>query len=79
MASITRRADIDRITAEAVNVRVGRSLLTLIAALLYLVGWTAAKVSYGLWIALVWSFTAIRIGWQDAQTTSRLRHQRGTA
>lgn len=82
MASLLDRVDIDRISKEAREIRIGRTLLTLIAALLYVVGWTAAKVVIVmlvalrvLAVALAWTFAATRLGWQDAWASSARRRQ----
>jgi hypothetical protein len=39
-----------------------RVLLTVLAAILYALGWLAGKV----WAALVWVGTAVQVGFQDA-------------
>lgn len=41
-----------------------RLLLTVIAALLYAIGWVAGVVS----LLVVWCFTALAVGWDDART-----------
>lgn len=41
-----------------------RLLLTVIAAVLYAVGWFAGVVS----LLVVWCFTALAVGWDDART-----------
>ena len=40
-----------------------RLLLTVIAALLYVVGWVAGKVS----LMLGWIWSAVSVGWDDAR------------
>jgi hypothetical protein len=58
--------DIGRITAEAREVQFRRAVLTALASVLYAVGWIVRKVFAVLWLVLTWSWTAIRLGWQDA-------------
>ena len=57
--------DIERISREAARVQFRRVLLTIIASLLYGLGWLAAKFFVVIWRALVWSFVAVKLGWQD--------------
>lgn len=41
-----------------------RLLLTVVAAVLYGLGWSAGVVS----LLVVWCFTALAVGWDDART-----------
>lgn len=54
-----------RVTAQAPDVHVGRLLATVLAALFYALGWTAAKTVRVVVFALAWSFTAVRLGWRE--------------
>jgi hypothetical protein len=65
MATVLERVPVDRISAEAREVHVGRTLLTLVAGFFYLLGWLAAKVVGG----AVWCLAAIRVGWREARTS----------
>lgn len=47
-----------------VSLRVGRAVLTGIAAVLYAVGWAAGAV----WLAVSWPALAVFVGWRDATT-----------
>jgi hypothetical protein len=60
---------LDRITAEARDVEIGRAILTLIAAVLFAIGWVAAKVVGVVWLSLAWSATAVRLGWSEARAS----------
>lgn len=51
-----------------------RGLVTVLAAVLFGVGWLAGKV---LWPALIWSATAVRLGWDEGRKP--MGGQRGTA
>lgn len=44
-----------------------RLLLTTIAAVLYALGWLAGLVS----LLVVWCWTALAVGWDDARTLRR--------
>lgn len=68
--TVLEHVPIDRITAEARQVNFRRFALTLLAGLLWLIGWTAGKALGGVWLALAWSVTAIRVGWAEARPTS---------
>jgi hypothetical protein len=64
MATVLDRVPVDEITAQAREVRFGRTLLTVLAAVLYFVfGWLPGKI----WLALCWCGVAIRTGWRDAR------------
>jgi len=77
VANVLDRVPVDRITVEARQVRVGRTVLTMIAAVLYGIGWAAAKLLGSLWLALAWSGTAVKIGWTEARKPTG--GQRGSA
>lgn len=62
---------LDRITAEARQVQFGRVLLTVIAGVLFGIGWIVAKTFAVLWLALTWSATAVKLGWQEARTPTQ--------
>lgn len=64
------RVPVDRITTEAREVHFRRTVLTVLAGLLWLVGWSAGKAFTAVWFALAWAWTAVRLGWSDARTTS---------
>lgn len=57
----------DRITAEARQTHFWRTVLTILAGVLFGVGWLAAKAVGVLWLALAWSAVAVRVGWQEAR------------
>lgn len=62
---------LDRITVEAREVDFRRTFLTVIAGVLFGIGWVAAKVVGVLWLAVAWSVTAVRLGWSEARASSR--------
>lgn len=76
MAHVLDRVPVDRITVEAREVNLGRTFLTLLAGLLFGIGWVGAKVFGGLWLVLraigfglAWCGVAVRLGWRQARTS----------
>lgn len=66
MATLDQLLDSDRvdeISRQARQVDVGRVLLTLIAAVFYVIGWTAGKAV----LAVVWCAVAVKVGFQEAR------------
>jgi len=63
VTTILQRVPVDRISADAREVHVGRALLTVIAAVLFAVGWVTARVFLG----LAWCGVAVKLGWQEAR------------
>jgi hypothetical protein len=66
---------VGRITAQAREVHFWRTVLTIIAGLLFGVGWLAYKSLAVTWLAAAWSACAIREGWRSAKSgqTRRVR------
>lgn len=60
----------DRITREAREVHFVRTLLTALAGLFWLLGFSVAKALGGLWFAAAWVATAVRLGWSDARAAA---------
>lgn len=60
-----------RIEFAAVAGKAGRLLLTVLAAILYSAGWTVRKVFVVTWLALTWSWAAVRLGWREAAPKPR--------
>jgi hypothetical protein len=59
----------ERITVEARKVHFWRTVLTVIAGILYGAGWLAYKVLAGTWFVLAWCGAALRVGWHEAHST----------
>jgi len=59
--SVLDRVDVDRITAEARQVRFGHTVLALVAFLLI---WAGRLAGYA-WLVPVWCALAVREGWRD--------------
>lgn len=77
--SVVEAVPVGRITEQAraasVQVHPGRVLLAVFAALFMALGW----VAYQTWFAVVWSCTAVKVGWQVAQESRRTAEARGPA
>lgn len=69
------RDRVERITVEARDVQFGRAVLTAIAAVLFGLGWLAAKAVGVVWLAVAWSWTAVRLGWTEARGQKPARAQ----
>lgn len=71
MTAVARRplpyARVQTITAQARDVHPGRVVLTLLASLLFALGWAAFKVCAVAWLALAWCAVAVREGWREAR------------
>lgn len=57
----------DEITEQARKVRFWRTVGTVLAGLLFAVGWAAAKACGLVWLAVAWAGTAVKLGWQEAR------------
>ena len=68
--AVLERVPFDQITEQARQVQFTRTVLTVLAGLLYAVGWLSAKTLGGLWLALAWSVTAVRVGWVEARSST---------
>lgn len=68
MATILARVPLAEINTQARDVHFGRTLLTVIAAVLFGAGWLAAKVVAAVWLAVAWSAVAVKVGWHEART-----------
>ena len=69
MTTILDRVPVERITAQAREVHAGRTLLTLLAAFFFALGWVAFKTCALLWLAAAWCAVATREGWREARKT----------
>lgn len=67
MTAILSRVPVDQIGSEARRIRLGRTLLTVLAAVFFTAGFAAAKVVTGAWLAFTWSAAAAKVGWQEGR------------
>ncbi|HEV8652562.1 MAG TPA: hypothetical protein VG276_25055 [Actinomycetes bacterium] len=70
---ILDRVPLDRVSAEAREVHLGRALLTLLVGVFWLTGWLAGKAT----LAVGFAWAAAKVGYQDARTTPGGRPPRG--
>lgn len=59
---------LDRISEQAERIKFGRTVLTILAGLLFGFGWVVAKVFAVIWLAVAWSAAAVTVGWQEARS-----------
>lgn len=69
----TLQVPVDRITDQARQIQFWRTVLTVIAGVLYGAGWVAYQVCAVSWLAVAWCAAAVKVGWSDA------RRRRGSA
>lgn len=67
--AVLDRVPLDKITAEARAISFVRTVLTLLAGILFGVGWVAAKTCQVLWFIGAWVFAAVRVGWREARSS----------
>lgn len=61
--AVLDRVPVDEITEQARQVHLGRVVLTVLAAVLFSVGWLAGA----LFMSLAWAGSAVRVGWRQAR------------
>jgi hypothetical protein len=71
MSTLAERIPLDEITEQARQVRFWRTVLTVIAAALFGLGWVVAKAFGVTFLALAWSAVAVREGWREGRKVSR--------
>jgi len=69
--TLAERVPLDAITEQARQVRPGRTLLTVIAAVLFGAGWVTARVFAVAWLSAMWCGVAVREGWRASHGPSR--------
>jgi hypothetical protein len=62
--SVLTRVPVDEINREARDIHFWRTVATLLAGLLFAVGWLVAKTFTVLWLAVAWTATAVKVGYQ---------------
>jgi uncharacterized membrane protein YedE/YeeE len=65
--SVAQRVPLDRIEDRARRARPGRAVLTVIAAVLFGLGWLAFRACALSWLAVAWCGSAVIEGWQSAK------------
>lgn len=69
MTTTVDRPSVGEITSQAREIHAGRTLLSWVAAVLFVVGWLAWKVFAALWFIGAWMFVATREGWRSAKVS----------
>jgi hypothetical protein len=64
VTQVLERVPVDRITAEAKDIRFWHTIATVVAGFFWLIGWLVSKV----WLGIAWCAVAVKVGWQDART-----------
>lgn len=62
--AVLDRVPVDRITDQARQVHPVRTLLTVLAGVLYGLGWVVAKTFMVVWFAAAWCAVAVKVGFQ---------------
>lgn len=65
---VLARVPVDRINRQAREIHFWRTVLTVLAGLLFGLGWLAAKAFAVAWLAMTWAAVAVKVGWQEART-----------
>ena len=68
MTALTERLPVEEITAQARDVHFGRTLLTVIAAVFYGLGWAVARGFF----CVAWCGTAVKLGWQAGRRAGQV-------
>lgn len=61
-----QQATLDQIREQARTLTPLRTLLTLLASVLFGVGWVAAKTLGTVWLGLTWAYAAVVVGWKSS-------------
>jgi uncharacterized membrane protein YedE/YeeE len=71
--AVLDRIPVDDITVRARQARPGRVILTIIAGVLFGLGWVAYKACAAAWLAVAWCGSAVIEGWQEARKAEAVR------
>lgn len=64
---ILDRVPVDQISDRAREVKFSRTVLTLLAGLIFGTFWLLSKAAAVAWLGLAWCVTAARLGWHEAR------------
>ena len=62
-----QQATLDQIREQARTLTPVRTLLTLIASVLFALGWFAARTLGVIWSGFTWAYAAVVVGWKSAK------------
>lgn len=71
MTAVLERVPVERISERARSASPGRVVLTVIAAVLFGLGWAAFKAVAVSWLVIAWCGSAVVEGWQSARAAQR--------
>ena len=74
--SMTERVPLDRISQRAHAANPGRTVLAVVAGLLFGLGWLAYKACAVAWLAVAWCGSAVIEGWTEARKAESVRRAR---
>jgi hypothetical protein len=67
LTTVLDRVPVERISERARTASPGRVVLTVIAAVLFGLGWVTYKALAGVWFVIAWCGAAVAEGWQSAR------------
>lgn len=76
MTTLTERVPLERIGRRAHAARPGRTVLAVIALVLFGLGWLACRACAVAWLAVAWSGSAVIEGWQASRQAESVRRTR---
>lgn len=68
MSTVLARVPLERISAEARQMSVGRGVLLVLGGVLFVLGWLVAKAFTVTAAAVVWCAAAVKVGWKSARS-----------
>ena len=75
--TVLERVPLDRIDERARAADPGRAAATVIAAVLFGLGWLAARALSIMWAGVAWSASAVAEGWAQGRSAGWARHAAG--
>lgn len=72
--AVLDRVPVGRIGDQAREVQFLPTLLAVLTGVLFGLGWVVAKVVGVVWLALVWSAVAVKVGYQAGREPRERRH-----
>lgn len=64
---------VEQITEQAHAIRPARTVLSWIAALLFVFGWLTCQAFMLVWLVMAWTYVAAREGWRTAKLSHESR------
>ena len=67
LEGVLEHVPVEQINRQARETHFWRAVLTLVAGLLFGLGWLVAKAFAVAWLAMAWTATAVKVGWQEGR------------